>query len=347
MEDQALQREAEEAAALAIASTKTVLHIDEPRKGFFTQFLLNCYRGFLQHFKHNAFVTDAWMYLLAGTIMGIVTCGGPLLINGIPPTYIGSCPPGAELRCRAWIRFEIGPSTFLTTMMIGAMTIPCAVRTFGREKEVFAREAAVGANKFAYFLGKICSDFPFMVFNSFLFMAPMVAIAPWQSPLEKMYSLLLCITVVVSSMGYLLSFTFSDADAAVLTGVIMAILLNLFSGFVPMLGDGFIGLVMYTHWSARAIVSAELKDGQGITDIDDFNTIVPVPWQDPDFGYDCGIMILIAVILSSLTFLMLWINNQRDGSFDRLYFWRSKKSFTPPLSGITAKAINTEESSRM
>jgi hypothetical protein len=207
-------------------------------------------------------------------------------------------------------------------MILGAVTVPGAVRTLGREKEIFAREVAVGANKIAYFLGKIISDFPFMVVNTFLFMAPMVAIAPWQSPLDKMYPTLLCVTLVVSTMGYLLSVVLKDPDTAVLVGVILAILLNLFSGFVPTIGDGPIGLIMYSRWVARAITSAELQYGQKVGSVDDFNSVVPDNWRDPDFGYDCGIIVLISVILTTVSYSIIWTNNQRPGSFDWLVFWK-------------------------
>ena len=68
------------------------------------------------------------------TMCCIIVHAGPLFVNAIPITYTGNCPPGAEDVCNHWLRFEIGPATFLVTMILGAVTIPGAVRTFGREK---------------------------------------------------------------------------------------------------------------------------------------------------------------------------------------------------------------------
>jgi len=287
------------------------LPLNVKRFGFFTQLYLSFWRGVEQHFKNGVFISDLMVYFVGGIIMGIVSCGGPLLINAIPYIYQGSCPPGAEVRCNSWIRFEIAPAVFLMCMIIGAVTIPGSVRTFGREKEVFSRESSVGANKLAYFLGKSLSDVPFMTVNVFLYMAPLMVIAPWQSPTRYIYAALFVVTYTVTSMGYWLSYVFADPDAAVLTGTILAILLNLFSGFVPTIGDGPIGQVMYTHWFARALTAAELQHGQGITTTEGFNSIVTAEWQNPNYSEGVGVMFIMALILQLLAFLSLLYSNRR------------------------------------
>jgi hypothetical protein len=294
----------------AALSNKTFVPLDVPRPGFLQQFFLTLYRGLLQHTKNGFYWNDLVVHFLAGIIMGVATCGGPLLVGLIPSIYQGSCPPGAEVKCNIWIRFEVAPATFLLCMILGSVTIPIAVRTFGREKEVFAREAAVGASKMAYYLGKSFSDFPFAAINVFMYLTPILAIAPWQAPPEKMYAVMLCISYTVTGLGYMLSLFFSDPDDAVLTGVIFAILLNLFSGFVPTIGDGIIGLIMYTHWAARAFTAAELIDGQKIS-VSDFNQIVPSEWQSPNYAKDCGMMILIGVLIQVVTVGLLYYKNSK------------------------------------
>ena len=57
--------------------------------------------------------------LIGGIIMGIVTCGNELLILSPPPTYKMSCPHGAEYKCRAWLRFNVGPACLLVGMVLG------------------------------------------------------------------------------------------------------------------------------------------------------------------------------------------------------------------------------------
>ena len=136
------------------------------------------------------------------------------------------------------------------------------VNTFGREKEVFAREAATGATPIAYFLGKALADIPFMVLGALMFVAPMVAIAPWRAPVEDLYGIFLLYIGFTNALGYVLSFLFNSADDATLCGVILIILLNLFGGFVPKLGDNPHGMLFAQHWLSRALTAVELKYGQ-------------------------------------------------------------------------------------
>ena len=138
------------------------------------------------------------------------------------------------------------------------------VNTFGREKEVFAREAATGATPIAYFLGKALADIPFMVLGALMFVAPMVAIAPWRAPVEDLYGIFLLYIGFTNALGYVLSFLFNSADDATLCGVILIILLNLFGGFVPKLGDNPHGMLFAQHWLSRAMTAVELKYGQVI-----------------------------------------------------------------------------------
>eukprot|EP01034_Spumella_vulgaris_P045930 gene45930-57256_t len=146
-------------------------------------------------------------------------------------------------------------------------------------------------------------------------MAPMIAIAQWRSPTDKMYSVLFCIALSVTSMGYFLSFAFQDPDSAVLTGTILAVLLNLFSGFVPAIGDGAQGQLFYTHWSARGITTAELYYGQNIKDVQSFNSIVPEEWYDPDLSTDCWNMVVIALALQVGAFAVMMFRNRRVSTF--------------------------------
>ena len=266
------------------------------RFGLLTQFFLFAYQGFLQRIKRAVLVQDLFNVFIGGVVLGIVTCGGPLIEMPIPVTYKRSCPPGVEAICERWQSFEIGPATFLVTMVFGALTIPAAVRTFGREKKTFEREEAVGANKLAYFFGKTFIDFIFSSFNVFIFISPILAIAPWRSPVDKFYALILCLSMFVNALGYVLSIIISDADNAVLTGTIICILLNLFGGFVPKLGDGAIGKIFYTHWVARALAATELRYGYLIKDDSIYNSIVGSNWENYDYPSDLGNILIIALV---------------------------------------------------
>ena len=79
---------------------------------------------------------------------------------------------------------------------------------------------------------------------------------------------------MVTSLGVLLSFVFTDPDTAVLIGAIMAVLLNVFSGFVPLLGGG---TWMYTHYAARALCTIELWFEQ-VLDTEDTSPKIQTPF---------------------------------------------------------------------
>ena len=133
-------------------------------------------------------------------------------------------------------------------------------------------------------------------------MSPIIAIAPWRAPVEMFYEVLLCIAICINSIGYAFSFVFADPDNAVLTGTIMVILLNLFGGFVPKLGEGLMGDISYTHYSARAIAAVELYHGWNITT--GFNKLVPNEWKNPDVPKDCGVLLEIAVVVYLISYLL-------------------------------------------
>ena len=286
------------------SSSSTTIYAQRP--GFLRQLWLNFCRGILQRLKGNSLLIDLFVNLFGGIVIGIVASGGPLLILPIPPQYKLSCPPGAETRCNAWIRLMAEPLTFYWTMTLCALTVPAAVRNFGIEKEIFWREAFSGSNITSYFLGKLISDIPYFALTSFFFLAPMVAIAPFRGPVDAMYAICIMMTIFASSLSYALSYFFKDPDAATLVGVILSLLLNLFGGFVPMIGDTAVW--SFTRYTARAIVAVELNDGQQVGDL--FNKITPKAHRDPDWQKDLLILLLFSVITNILAYILLRRTNK-------------------------------------
>jgi hypothetical protein len=169
----------------------------------------------------------------------------------------------------------------------------------------------VGVKGSAYFLGKTLADVPFLIMASFLFVAPLVAIAPWRSPVDKLYAVLLIYVAFVNSFGYVLSFLFSSPDDATLVGVILAIILNLFDGFVPKLGDKPIGPIFYTYHLSRAIAAVELYYGQNIRDVETFNSIAGDAWGDPNWGKDIWILAIITLGTMALAYVLFLYTNRK------------------------------------
>ena len=282
------------------------------RRGFIGQLSLYMHQALIGRLKYHTILQDCLNMLIGGVILGIITCGDELLILPIPQIYKRSCPPGAESICSRWQRFEIGPATFLVPMVLGAMSVPSAIRTFGREKDTFSREQAVGANKPAYFLGKCLVDMFCSFFYVFVFLAPMIAIAPWRSPTEMLYCVMLVVNACITSIGYALSFVFTNPDDAVLCATILVILINLVGGFVPTLGDGILGTLSYSKYASRAIFNTEVYYGHDITDDDLYDTIAPPSWKGRDLGRDLLNLVIITIV--TLIFAYMLFEYQFRGS---------------------------------
>lgn len=288
----------------SLSSSETSIYV--PRPGFLRQMYLNFCRGVLQRLKGNTLLIDLFVNLFGGIVIGIVASGGPLLILPIPPQYKLNCPPGAETRCNAWIRLMAEPLTFYWTMTLCALTVPAAVRNFGIEKDVLWREAFSGSNITAYYLGKLVADIPYFALTSFFFLAPMVAIAPFRGPVDAMYAICIVMAIFAGALSYALSYLFRDPDAATLVGVIASLLLNLFGGFVPMIGDTAVWA--FTRYTARAIVAVEVYEGQQTGEL--FNQLVPKAHRDPDWSKDLGILILFTVLTNILAYILLRRTNK-------------------------------------
>jgi hypothetical protein len=162
--------------------------------------------------------------------MGIVASAGPLFLPPPPGVYRDACPPGADAFCGWARRYFIAPAGFYIAMVSGSLSVPPAVRTYGTEREVFWREAGVGAHRPAYFLGKLLAEFPVYALLAMSFTAPLAAIAAFRAPVHLLYTAVLMLIMTVSAIGNCLAIVMSNSDGASLVGVLIAILMNLFNG---------------------------------------------------------------------------------------------------------------------
>jgi hypothetical protein len=186
---------------------------------------------------------------------------------------------------------------------MGVLSMPPMVRSLGSDREVFWREAGVGASSLAYFLGKCAADLPVLALMAFFFIAPLIAIAPWLAPPGLMYATTLATMLCVAGVGRILSAAVgADIDSTNLIAVNVAILINLFSGWVPLLGKS--GGWAYTHWTLRALTALELINGQGIS-VDMYNSFAQDEWQSPDVNAAIGYLILISLITNIVAYILL------------------------------------------
>jgi len=187
-------------------------------------------------------------------------------------------------------------------MIVGAQSIAPAVRVFGAEREVAWREAGVGVSALAYFVGKLLVEAPVWCLLALNFAAPLIAIAPLRGPFGAFFALALTCIAVCSSIGTAISsWCGTDSDSANLTGVIIATVLNLFGGFVPLIGTGAVWA--YTHWTARAFVAIEIGDGFGLGG-SFFRWEVGKEWDKPNWPRDLGILWLISILTFALAHVL-------------------------------------------
>lgn len=286
---------------------------DREKPGFLPQLFESLQIAVLQHLKENRLIVDCVYHLIAGCILGLVTAGGVLLLVPLPTTYTQSCPPEASPKCVWFQRYQLGPATFYMASLFAAVVIPSAVRTFGREFSVLKRNYDVGANLYSYFIGKMVIDYLFGALKAMLFVAPIIAIAPWTAPFEYLLAIFICLSIYLNSFCYLLSLLFSNPDVAILFGTVYCIPINLLGGFVPLLGDGYHAYVFHPKWVARAIATAELHYGQKLS-IDLINSFVPESWKYPDLGKDLGILCAMAIGLNIVSIVMLYLKMNRSGN---------------------------------
>eukprot|EP00466_Bigelowiella_natans_P005469 jgi/Bigna1/80768/fgenesh1_pg.74_\ len=128
-----------------------------------------------------------------------------------------------------------------------------------------------------------------------------------------------------------------DISNVIITGVIFAVILSLFEGFVGKIGDQ--AQWCYSHWAGRAASNIELIEGYNVNTtipeycsanarygsevncfrdddqqlISFYDLIVPEPHRSPDLMQDFAILLIIGFLVRiiAFTFLHLWDRGNR------------------------------------
>ena len=193
--------------------------VSQPRPSIFAQTYAFTKRALIQHVMGAGFLMDCLSLLLGGCVMGIVCVSSSLYIPPVDRVYFNSCPPGAERLCKFQLRVHLEPATFYISICVGVLCIPAAVRALGAEREIYWREASVGVNRLAYYLGKILAEIPKIALLAFFFVAPLVAISHWRAPVELLYFAVLVNMFFIYALGFCVSAILVAPDAANLFGV--------------------------------------------------------------------------------------------------------------------------------
>jgi ABC-type multidrug transport system ATPase subunit len=127
---------------------------------------------------------------------------------------------------------QLSASNNFTSMAVGFTTIQSSLRLFGNERVVFWREAASGASRVAYFLGKNLADLPRLLLVPAFYLCLFLGISGVHDNNLVRYWALLMGVWATSGIGYMASTLFSPRNAQ-LGGVSMTLVCCLVSGFFP------------------------------------------------------------------------------------------------------------------
>jgi ABC-type multidrug transport system ATPase subunit len=232
------------------------------RAPFCIQFRAFLSRGAtIRYCRTYTLIVDLCAFLLDGLVIAVIFGSLPLLIPARGLEYMQNCPTGAEGKCYRPVRNEIGPFGFYMTMALGIVSASVSTKSFcGPEKIIFWREASTGISRFAYFLSNILIEVPVQILGALFFVAPVAAFTDFRGPMEWYFLWSLCLVWCVFGMGHLIGCAFeTDLSLSTLLSTILAVLINLFGGYVPKAGTG--GYWAFSRWSARALSYIEMGMG--------------------------------------------------------------------------------------
>jgi ABC-type multidrug transport system ATPase subunit len=232
------------------------------RAGFCQQFCAFLARGArLRYLRTYGLVVDLMAFLLDGLIIAMIFGSKPLLIPARGIQYMENCPKGAEWKCYSPVRNQIGPFGFYMTMALGIVSASVSTKSFcGPEKVIFWREAGTGVSVPAYFLSVLVIDIPVQLLGALFFVAPVAMFTQFRGPMDVYLLWSICLVWCVFGMGNLIGTAFeTDLALSTLLATMVAVLANLFGGYVPKAGTG--GYYAYTRYSARALSYIEMALG--------------------------------------------------------------------------------------
>ncbi|GAB5357084.1 hypothetical protein AAMO2058_000343900 [Amorphochlora amoebiformis] len=289
-------------------------------------------RGFkLRIWRTDTASVTAFAYLVGGIVVGIIFNDDPML-SGVPAEeYLTNCPGTADSRC-FWPRSNaVGRFGFYNVMCLGVVAIATATATFsGPRKIIFWRESSVGASGLAYFLGENIVDSVMILIYSVFYASAIQLLVQLRGSFALYWSLWTVFAWMVNGISYIFSIGIRSMSGAMISGVVVAIVLSLFNGFVPRVGDN--AYWCYTLWAGRACSNIEYIDGYDLdTSIpgicknvpqfegeklgcyytrDDelvsyYDYVVPETHRTPNRSLDFGILIFLGLVVRIIAFILL------------------------------------------
>mmetsp|Transcript_1234 Transcript_1234/g.2092 ORF Transcript_1234/g.2092 Transcript_1234/m.2092 type:complete len:187 (+) Transcript_1234:2-562(+) len=183
------------------------------------------------------------------------------------------------------------------------------VDSFGSELVNYWREASVGHNKLAYFVGKTMSNFYRILIGALHFCACYLLLAETILLPEQLYSIVVVLFFSVYGMACIISMIL-PLETANLVAVVLALLIPVFGGFVRNMGMG-VKMSMYSWWANEAFFSHSIMPYQHIFLVEKTAHVWSYTLEQPT--KDLMLVIIIGLVYRVVAFLcMTGLNKEKQ-----------------------------------
>lgn len=221
-------------------------------------------RGFiLRVIRSNQVFVNSLSFFLAGAIVGIIFHKSHLLLEPLHLSYSKSCPNLSQNLCSNPRENEVGIFAFYNVLALGIVTGAIGVRTFGgRRKLIFWREASGGASTLAFVASEMFVDAIMVTLYTMYYTAAVQLMVPVRATYGLYWGTYVTLAFAMLGPAYVLGYLIRDLETATTSAVVVGIIVVIFEGFIPKVGDD--GYMWYSFWAGRAVETVELVHGHHI-----------------------------------------------------------------------------------
>jgi ABC-type multidrug transport system ATPase subunit len=203
---------------------------------------------------------DLGLNLLSGAFLGLVffqrNYKGPIFSPfGVDVGKTFKCPELLEAYFSPACALLIVPlddplpgEASLSCLAVAMAAVASSMRVFGDEMASFRREAGVGLNTGAYYIGKSISHLPIVLLAPGVFLFAYAGLADLHGDWGLHYLLLVCVYSISASLSYIVSMLVRR-EVSQLLGVILLLIFMMFSGANPTLlqlrDNSLLGSLLY------------------------------------------------------------------------------------------------------
>eukprot|EP00759_Apiculatamorpha_spiralis_P045954 PhF_6_TR42666/c0_g1_i4/m.64303 len=238
--------------------------------------------------------------LLAGGIMGIAGQSRYAGVYRAPYTLLSPSPSE-----------DVIPQMAMYIMMsIGIAASPAGVRTFGEEMTVYWREAAVGHNRLAYFLGVSTAAHYRIVIGALHFSMIYHILATPIISFPRMYVIVLMTYLAVYTQSEVISMILRPSNAPLLA-VVLSLTFATINGYVRNFPI-WLKRISYTFYASEALYTDSTAPFDHIYELQSVSAPI---WEYTIGWYDYDIACLVALCFGYRIvayFCMIWLNRDKQ-----------------------------------